>query len=301
MTPFLRARRQTFTPLLTPFSSGVIDSAAFEASIDRQIRAGIDGIVVGDVIGEGPTLSEAEHKQLLAACISGAGRHLSVIAATGTNCTQTTVARCQRAQALGADALLVTVPYYSRPTLKGVIAHFRDVAAAVSIPIIIDDDPGRTAKDVGPALLDALAAFDIVQAICHGPDRLASFAGLSPALKSRFMHLSRDDASAPAFLALGGSGLVSPVANIIPSDLQAMVAMSEGSREAGSLSQTMVAAISAAGSQDIAALKEAAFFIDQFPTEMRLPLVCCGPEVVIRVRHGFAPFARCEVSGSIAA
>lgn len=301
MTALHDARRQTFTPLITPFSEGVIDIRSFEASIDRQVFAGIDGIVVCDVIGEGPVLGDLERAVLLDAAVSRAGRHMSVIAATGTNCTAKTIERCRQAEALGADALLVSVPYYSKPTLKGVIGHFRAVAAAVSIPVIIDDDPGRTAKDFGPALLEAMAELDIVRAVCHGPDRLAHFCALSPALKARYVHLSRDDATAPAFLGLGGGGVVSPIANIIPSDLQAMVAMMEQWHGGGGLSRTIADAVAAVGAQDVAALKEAASFIHQFPADLRLPLVASEPETVIRIRHAFAPYARCEASAPIAA
>ncbi|AYD02538.1 dihydrodipicolinate synthase family protein [Neorhizobium sp. NCHU2750] len=301
MTALHDSRCQIFTPLLTPFSEGVIDVASFEEAVDRQIVAGVNGVIVGDVIGEGPALSEAEQELLLSTCISRAGRHLSVIVATGTNCTATTVERCRKARDMGADALLVTVPYYSKPVLKGVIAHFRAVAAAIDIPVIVDDDPGRTAKDFGSALLEGLADLDIVRAVCHGPGRLANFDGFSPSVKSRFMHLSRDDAGALPFLTAGGSGLVSPIANIIPSDMQAVVAMSQDRQGAFALSHTIAVAVASVGHGDVAALKEASSFIHQSPADTRLPLVACEPETTIRIRHGFAPFARFERCTPVAA
>jgi 4-hydroxy-tetrahydrodipicolinate synthase len=302
MTPFHRAARQAFTPLLTPFSGNAIDMPALEAAIDRQIVAGMDGLVVGDAVGEGPTLKREEHDVLLRACIERGRRHLSIVAATGTNCTKTTIERSRRAEELGADALLVTVPYYSKPMLAGVIDHFRQVAAAVGIPLLIDDDPGRTAKDYGAALLEALADCHVIAGVCHGPDRLAHVAALTPALKDRFLHLTRDDATLPQFLALGGNGAISPVANVIPSPVQTTVALgSVGVERPGELTRTVSRAVAALGRDDVAALKEAMSFIHQSPADVRLPLVAAEAETVVRIRHAFAPFARCEIGNRMAA
>lgn len=299
MTPLHRRKRQIFTPLLTPFCNGSVDIVTFETAIDRQIAAGVDGVVVGDWVGEGPTLDLAEHELLVARAVERAGSRLGVIAATGTNCTSTTIERCRRAEAMGADALLVTVPYYSKPGLAGVVEHFRQICGSVSIPVLIDDDPGRTAKDYGLGLLSALAHLDIIAGIVHGADRLAHFAGLSGELKDRFLHLSRDDLTLPTFLSLGGHGGLSPLANIIPAPLRSAVSMSPSSIEAGSFTMTIAGAAMALGRDDVAALKEAASFLHAFPAELRLPLVAAEPETVIRVRHAFAAFARSE--GQIAA
>jgi 4-hydroxy-tetrahydrodipicolinate synthase len=303
MTPFHPAARQAFTPLLTPFcGEGLeLDLEAFNAAIDRQIFAGMDGIVVGDAVGEGPLLTAEERDALLRAAVGRGRPHLSVIAATGTNCTRTTIDRSRRAEALGADALLVTVPYYSKPTLAGVVEHFRQLAAAVSLPILIDDDPGRTAKDFGSALLEALADCRAVVGVCHGPDRLAHFAGLASKLGTRFLHLTRDDVRLSQFLALGGNGTISPAANIIPSPIQTMVSLGGSLEKDSSFGMAVCGAIAALDRDDVAALKEAASFIHHYPADVRLPLVPAEPETVIRIRHAFAPFARSEPGGRIAA
>lgn len=301
MTPFLCARRQTYTPLLTPFAEGRVDMEAFEAAIDRQIIAGVDGIVVCDVIGEGPTLGADERETLLKTAIFRGRPHMSVIAAAGTNCTARTIERCRRAEEFGADALLVTVPYYSKPTLKGVSAHFREIAAAVNLPILVDDDPGRTARDYGLALVEALGDIDAIVGICHGVGRFEHFAALPGSLKKRFMHLSRDDRRLMDFLDMGGHGALSALANIIPSPVQTIVAMAERSSGCNSLVQAMSMATTAVGVDDVAALKEAQFFLHQSAADVRLPLVAGEPETILRVRHAFAPFARCEPSARRAA
>lgn len=299
MTPFHRRTRQIFTSLLTPFRGYAIDFDAFEAAIDRQIVAGIDGIVVGDWVGEGSALDPAEHDALLKVAVARARPHMSVVAATGTNSTAATIARCHRAEQLGADALLVTVPYYSKPGLAGVVEHFRQVCAVVGIPVLVDDDPGRTAKDYGPALLSGIAHSGKIAGIVHGCDRLGYFAGLPGEAREPFLHLSRDDRSLSQFLSLGGHGGLSSLANIIPSPLQTIVSMAPASRDNEALAASVAAAAAALARDDVAALKEAASFLHSVSPELRLPLVAAEPETVIRVRHGFAPFARCE--GQIAA
>jgi 4-hydroxy-tetrahydrodipicolinate synthase len=301
MTPFHRAARQIFTPMLTPFCEKGLDLQAFNAAIDRQIIAGTDGIVVADAIGEGPVLTEGERDALLRAAVGRAKPHLSIIAATGTNCTRSTIDRSRRAEALGADALLVTIPYYSKPTLEGVVDHFRQVAAAVGLPILIDDDPGRVAKDFGPALLEALSCCHAIAGVCHGMDRLAHFAGLSSALETRFLHLTRDDARLPQFLAIGGNGAMSPIANIIPSPIQTVVSLGGSFENDSPFGVAVSGAIAALGREDVAALKEAASFVHQYPADVRLPLVASEPETVIRIRHAFAPFARSETGRQMAA
>lgn len=294
MTPFHRAARLAFTPLVTPFQDGGVAFVALDAAVDRQIVAGMDGIIVGDAVGEGQTLSTREHDALLRTCVGRAARHLSVVAATGTNCTAKTIERSRRAEELGADALLITVPYYSKPTLKGVIGHFHQIADAVSIPVIIDDDPSRTAKDYGPSLYEGVQDCQIIAGICHGPERLAHLASLTPHIKSRFLHLTRDDTTLARFFELGGHGAISPLANIIPSPIQTMVSLGGTFGSFGAMADAVASAVAVVGRDDVAALKEGISFIHQTPADVRLPLVASEPETVIGIRHAFAPFARCE-------
>jgi 4-hydroxy-tetrahydrodipicolinate synthase len=294
MTPFHRADRLAFTALVTPFEGETVSYDALGSAIARQVVANLDGVIVGDVVGEGQTLSSDEHDDLLRACVAHGKRQLSVIAATGTYCTADTIERSRGAERIGADALLVTVPYYSKPTLAGVVNHFLQVAEAVSVPIVIDDDPGRTGKDFGPALLEKLEECRAIAGVCHGIDRLAHFSGLSSRTRNRFVHLTRDDTVLAHFLNQGGNGCISSVANVIPSSIQTMVTLGESYNGAVSMTDEVACAVAAIGRDDVAALKEAASFIHQAPAEVRLPLVPSEPETIIRVRQAYAPFARCE-------
>ncbi|MCJ7997693.1 dihydrodipicolinate synthase family protein [Rhizobium cremeum] len=301
MMPFRHRCPAGFTPLLTPFSEDRCDIAALNAAIDRQVAAGMDGIVILDAFGEGHALDAQERDAIISACVQRAQGRLSVIAATGTNCTTASIDLARRAVRLGADALLVTIPYYSKPRLAGVVEHFRSIADAVPVPIIVDDDPGRTAIDFGMGLLSGLASTEGIVAVCHGQARLGFFAGLPANLRRRYLHLSRDCRTLPAFIASGGNGAISPLANVLPSHVRSILDASAELGRMTALHQEIVSALASCGPDDIAALKEATSFIHQHPADVRLPLVAAEPETIIGIRHAFAPFARCEGEATVAA
>lgn len=257
MTCFRGCGPYAITAMLTPFCATGIDIPAFEAEVARQVAAGMDGVVVHDVIGEGCTLDQPEKDLLLTTAVRCAGDNLTVIAATGSNCTRKTIEDSVRAQRLGADALLVTVPYYSKPTLKGVADHFRQISAAVGVEIMVDDEPSRTARDYGADLLEALADLDEIVGICHGSGRLAHFADLKTRLRDRYTHLSRDERSLSSFMALGGSGVVSSLSNVSPD------------------ARWPIGEMSVAGIEpcDIPSLKVAVSANRPYPIDVRLPLV----------------------------
>lgn len=278
------------TPLITPFTKRGPDLRALEASIARQIIAGIDGIVILDVVGEGQALRQAERDLLVSTCVRVAEPHLRVVVARGTNCTRTTIERCHSAQAAGADALLVTVPYYSKPTLAGTIDHFRQIASSISVPVMVDDDPQMTAIDHGHHLIDGLSRHDSIFGICHGRMRLGYFASLPEELRRRFLHLSRDDPTLPDFMQAGGNGALSPIGNIIPSAIQALVSMPAGPEGRSILAAAMDAAIREMGADDLAALKAASAVLNGHALDVRLPLVSAEPDAIERVRNALAPW-----------
>ncbi|KQQ35532.1 hypothetical protein ASG19_17745 [Rhizobium sp. Leaf306] len=276
MTCFQGPGPFAITAMLTPFSGTGIDIAVFETEVGRQVGAGIDAIVVHDVIGEGCALDHREQDLLLTTAVRRAGSKLTVIAATGSNCTAKTIEHSLRAQELGAKALLLTVPYYTKPTLKGVIDHFRQIEAVVRLPILIDDDPSRTARDFGEELLVGLADLAGIVGVCHGPGRLAHFANLKTSLRTRFNHLSRDDHSMSSFLALGGSGVISALTNIRPAPMTS----SNRTVDARSIPQLDAC--------DVAALKLAVSLDRPFPTNVRLPLVPLERDEEIALRAACA-------------
>ena len=200
------------TALVTPFRNDRFDLSMLERLAERQINSGIDGLAVCTVTGEGPTLSLTERAAIIRTCVRVAAGRVPVTAATGTNATSTTIALTLEARELGADAALVTVPYYSKPGQKGIIRHFEQVAAASDLPVIIDDSPSRCASSLAPESLEVLASVESILGVVHSSGEGPR---LAPYLRQRFVSLSSDDGSALSSLACG-DGMLSSGANVEP-------------------------------------------------------------------------------------
>ncbi len=213
----------SLTALATPFTPTGIDEETFAHFVDWQIGEGVSGLVPCGTTGEAPTLTASERDRLIRICVECAAGAVPVVAATGTNCTATTIEQTRAAKAAGADAALVVTPYYNRPTQEGLYRHFAAVAAAVDIPLVLYDVPKRTGVDLHPGTVEQLAAIPSVVGIkdasgdVERPRTTALVAG------PRFTQLCGDDAVAVTFNVAGGRGCISVVANVVPSlcrDLQ---------------------------------------------------------------------------------
>src|SRR5207247_1367976 len=142
--------RGTFTALVTPFRDGAIDASAFEKLIEAQIGAKITGLVAIGTTGESPTLSHAERVQLIRLAVAKANKRCVVLAGTGSNATEHAVADTKMAEKLGVDGALVVAPYYNKPSQEGLFQHFKAIADATSLPILLYNIPGRCGVDIGP-------------------------------------------------------------------------------------------------------------------------------------------------------
>src|SRR5215470_19209737 len=149
--------RGTFTALVTPFRNGGIDVSAFEKLIETQIAAGITGVVAIGTTGESPTLSHKEREQLIRLAVTTAKERCLVLAGTGSNATQHAVADTKLAENLGVDGALVVAPYYNKPSQEGLFRHFKAIADATSLPIILYNIPGRCSVDIAPETVTRLA------------------------------------------------------------------------------------------------------------------------------------------------
>lgn len=204
------------TALITPFRNGAVDLAAFEKLVDWQIEQGIHGLVPVGTTGESPTLSHDEHDQVVEICVKTAAGRVPVIAGAGSNSTAESVRLARHAEQVGADAVLVVSPYYNKPSQGGLAAHFRSVAEAVSIPLIIYDIPGRSVVRVADETLAELAEGTNIAGIkdatadCARPTRLLGKVGAD------FCQLSGEDATMLPYLAAGGHGVISVLSNIAP-------------------------------------------------------------------------------------
>ena len=203
--------------LINPFKNGSVDEKGFEKFIGWQIKEGTDGLVPCGTTGESPTLSMDEHKRVIDICIATAkGTGVPVIAGTGSNSTAEAIELTRHAKQAGADAAMLVVPYYNKPTQEGLFQHFKAVAEAVDIPILLYNVPPRTGGDMQ---VETVVRLSQVKNIIGIKD--ASYDMARPTLtrlraRKGFCQLSGEDASAVGFLAQGGDGCISVTANVAP-------------------------------------------------------------------------------------
>lgn len=209
--------RGSFTALITPFTAdGAIDEAAFQAFVEWQIAEGTDGVVPVGTTGESPTLSHDEHKRVVELCIEVAKGRAVVMAGTGSNSTAEAVALSVHAKKAGADAALVVVPYYNKPTQEGLYQHFKAIHDAADLPIIIYNIPGRSVVEMSLDTMERLAALPNIVGVKDATAKLDVPLRTRVRLGAEFCQLSGEDATVTAFLAQGGHGCISVTSNVAP-------------------------------------------------------------------------------------
>ena len=211
------------TALVTPFKNGAVDADSFCKLVDFQIDNGTAGLVPVGTTGESPTLSHEEHDLVVELCIRQAAGRVPVIAGAGSNSTAEAVRLAEHAATAGADAVLIVSPYYNKPTQAGLYAHFAAVAAAVDVPVIVYDIPGRSIVRVNDDTLARLASdFTNISGIKDATADLVRPTAVQNLLGNDFTQLSGEDATALPHLAAGGHGCISVTANIAPKLLSEM-------------------------------------------------------------------------------
>ena len=209
--------------LVTPFKNGAVDADSFCKLVDFQIDNGTAGLVPVGTTGESPTLSHEEHDLVVELCIKQAAGRVPVIAGAGSNSTAEAVRLAEHAATAGADAVLIVSPYYNKPTQAGLYAHFAAVAAAVDVPVIVYDIPGRSIVRVNDDTLGRLAScFANISGIKDATADLVRPTAVQNLLGNDFTQLSGEDATALPYLAAGGHGCISVTANIAPKLLSEM-------------------------------------------------------------------------------
>lgn len=209
--------RGSIPALITPMKNGKVDEAAFRKLVNWHIAEGSHGLVPVGTTGESPTLDPEEHKRVIEICIEEARGRVPVIAGTGSNSTAEAIEYTEHAKKAGADAALVVVPYYNKPTQDGLYAHFKAIADAVDIPIFVYNVPGRTVANITVETLARLSKD--CKNIVGTKDASADLT--RPSLQrlasgEAFIQLSGEDGTALAFNAHGGVGCISVTANVAP-------------------------------------------------------------------------------------
>jgi 4-hydroxy-tetrahydrodipicolinate synthase len=235
--------RGTFTAVVTPFRDGGIDVFAFEKLIEAQVAAGITGIVAIGTTGESPTLSHEEREQVIRLAVAKVKERCVVFAGTGSNSTQHAIADTKLAEELGVDAALLVAPYYNKPSQEGLFRHFKAIAKATSLPIMLYNIPGRCGVDILPETVARLAkeCRNIVS-VKEASGSVERVSELRRRLPDAFTILSGDDSLTLPFMAVGAVGVVSVASNLFPSEVCALVRACESSdlKSAGKLHRKLL-------------------------------------------------------------
>jgi len=283
----------TITALVTPFSNGHIDEEAFRAHLERQVEAGVNGVVPAGTTGEAATLSFAEHKQIIRIAVEQIAGRVPVIAGTGSNNTAESIELTAAAKALGADAALLISPYYNKPTQEGIYQHYKAVADAVHLPQLAYNVPGRTNSNILPETVRRLSYVANIVGIKDATANMEQLVHTMAACEGRIECYSGDDATVMPFMALGGNGVISVLSNIAP---QTMLALTDAMR-AGDLAAARRAQFAMAGLNRMLfvqanpiPVKAACHLRGWMSDELRLPLLPLGGKALQELRQTLADF-----------
>jgi 4-hydroxy-tetrahydrodipicolinate synthase len=208
------------TAMVTPFRhDGSLDEATLRNLIQRQIDAGIDFLVPCGTTGESPTLTHEEHLRVVELTVELAKGKVAVVAGAGGYNTAEVIALARELAAIGADGILSVTPYYNKPTQEGLYQHYRAIAGAVALPIVLYSVPGRTGVNVEPATVKRLAEIENIVGIKEASGSISQMAAILNTVPDNFTVLSGDDAITLPLIALGGRGVISVVSNEIPAEM----------------------------------------------------------------------------------
>ncbi len=275
-----------YTAIVTPFKDGKVDYDAFKALIEAQIAGGVDGIVPMGTTGESPTVSTEEHLEVIRVCIETVAGRCQVIAGTGANCTAEAIELTKAAAAMGADGTLQVCPYYNKPNQEGVYQHFKAIAEATDLPIMLYSIPGRSGIEIAVETVARLAAdCPTIVAIKEAGGSVERVNQLVQALPADFAILSGDDGLTVPFISCGAVGLVSVTSNIAPAEMKELVdtALSGDGKKALELQKKYYPLMKGLMSLDVNPVpaKTALALRGQIGWEIRLPLVPLAEE-----KHG---------------
>lgn len=209
--------------LVTPFKYGKVDESALKELVEFHVKNGTSALVPCGTTGESATLSYEEHDKVIELVVQYARKRIPVIAGTGSNSTEEAIALTRHAKSLGADASLQVSPYYNRPTQKGLYLHFKNIAETIDIPIILYNIASRTGVNIEPETIAKLAQdTKNIIGIKEASGSLEQMSRIKILAPSEFLLISGDDALTLPVLSIGGVGVISVAANIIPRDVADM-------------------------------------------------------------------------------
>ncbi len=267
--------------IVTPFKDGKVDEKAFADLIEWHIAQGTDAIVPCGTTGESATLDYEEHYRVIKIAIEVVNKRIPVVAGTGANSTEETIMITKKAEELGADAALLVAPYYNKPTQEGLYRHYKKVAESVGLPLVLYNVPGRTAVNIAPTTVARLAEFDNIIAIKEASGSMRQVSDIIRLCGDKITVLSGDDFTTFPLIMLGGKGVISVVANIVPSKVAQMCKLAnEGNVEEARKIHYELEPLNAAMFLETNPIpvKTALALMGKISEEFRLPLCEMAPE-----------------------
>ena len=271
----------SMTALVTPFSEGQVDFETLAELVEFQLENGIDGLVPVGTTGESPTLTYDEHKRVIECVVETTGGKVPVIAGTGSNSTAEAIEMTAHAKKVGVDASLQVCPYYNKPTQEGFYEHFKAIAEEVDLPLVLYNIPGRCGgSGMTPETIAKLSALENVVAIKEATGSLDQASEI--AMRCDLTILSGDDSLTLPLASVGGKGVISVVANIVPADVKAMtdlilegdlVSARKWHRKLFALSKNMLTLAT-----NPIPIKAAMAMLNMCSDELRLPMTQLNPK-----------------------
>lgn len=267
--------------IVTPFRNGKVDERAFGDLIEWQIANGTNGIVPCGTTGESATLTHEEHRRVVRFTVEVVNRRVPVIAGTGSNSTDEAVSLTRHAKEAGAEGALLITPYYNKPTQEGLYRHYKAVAEAVDVPLVLYNIPGRTGVNMLPATVARLAVMKNIVGIKEGSGSVQQASEIAQTCGDRLTVLSGDDALTLPMMAVGAKGVITVTANVVPKEMAQLTAsflagrLDEARRIHFALSPLFAALFYETNPIPV---KEALAMMGKIDSELRLPLCTMGAD-----------------------
>lgn len=261
--------------IVTPFRNGKLDERAFGDLIEWQIANGTNGIVPCGTTGESATLTHDEHHRVVRLTVEVAKGRVPVIAGTGSNSTDEAISLTRHAKDAGADGALLITPYYNKPTQEGLYRHYKAVAEAVDMPLVLYNIPGRTGVNMLPATVARLAVMKNIVGIKEGSGSVQQASDIAQACGDRLIVLSGDDPLTLPMMAVGAKGVITVTANVMPKEMAQLVASFQAGRidEARRIHFALSALLAALFYEtNPIPVKEALGMMGKIDPELRLPM-----------------------------
>lgn len=267
--------------IVTPFRKGKVDERALGDLIEWQIARGTNGIVPCGTTGESATLSHEEHNRVIELTVEVVRRRVPVMAGTGSNSTDEAISLTKHARQAGADAALLITPYYNKPTQEGLYRHYKAIAEAVDLPLVLYNIPGRTGVNMLPATIARLAVIQNIVGVKEGSGVIQQASDIVQTCGDRLTVLAGDDAMTLPMMAVGGQGVITVTANIAPTEMANMVkAFAAGNIEEARRIHFQLSPLFAALFYETNPIpvKEALGMMGKIDPELRLPLCPMGKD-----------------------